>query len=216
MFDFENNKQLEISQITSDELISGSLEKRLPEVYALKENYEKNPWHDESTFEHTMMVFEEYKKFFDSLVGKTKEYFKDKISNEQKKDLFKLVILLHDIAKPETLKPNDNGETFFPGHESLGSQKAVAILSRFVLDEAQKEYITTIIANHAKAHDIVFDKKLYQQKFAQLKDDFSDIYLELLVFGYVDTRGCKLKAKDPVEFEFRMKAYSELFDKLYE
>lgn len=140
---------LNINDITIEKLERGVLEKDLPEFYELKTVYEKNRSHDETTFEHVLMVMDEYRRFKKNLNNKDmSDYLNEKIDSKTKKDLLWIVFLLHDIAKKETIVKADDSTTSFPKHEKLGKVKARKILERFELTDIEKKYVLEVIDMH--------------------------------------------------------------------
>ena len=57
--------------------------------------------------------------------------------------------LLHDIAKPETMRVVE-GEVHFFGHEVIGARTAEKVLSRLKFDRAFIDVVTTLVAQHMR------------------------------------------------------------------
>ncbi|MGH2412015.1 MAG: HDIG domain-containing metalloprotein, partial [Chloroflexota bacterium] len=57
--------------------------------------------------------------------------------------------LLHDIAKPETMRVT-NGEVHFFGHEVKGAAQAERVLSRLKYDHGLIESVTLLVAQHMR------------------------------------------------------------------
>ena len=57
--------------------------------------------------------------------------------------------LLHDIAKPETMRVVD-GEVHFFGHEVIGARVAEKVLSRLKFDHVLIESVTALVAQHMR------------------------------------------------------------------
>jgi len=64
--------------------------------------------------------------------------------------LFKLAVLLHDVAKPQTraLKP-DGGVSFYD-HQSIGAEIAWEVTRRLRLSRAAGEYVRLIVREHMR------------------------------------------------------------------
>lgn len=60
----------------------------------------------------------------------------------------RLAALLHDIGKPHTYTPDENGVGHFPNHAQVGAKIADRVLHRLRLDKDTREEITTLIARH--------------------------------------------------------------------
>ena len=61
----------------------------------------------------------------------------------------RLTMLLHDIGKPETFFTDSSGVGHFYGHAQAGSAKADAILRRLRCDNATRERVCLLVAEHA-------------------------------------------------------------------
>jgi poly(A) polymerase len=59
-------------------------------------------------------------------------------------------LLLHDIAKPETLAHAADGRPSFHGHEVVGARRAEALLSRLRTPRAERRRICRLILNHLR------------------------------------------------------------------
>lgn len=197
---------IEIEKISLEKIQAGEFENELPEFYDLKNVFENNLWHHETTFEHTLSVLSHYNAFLDDYCP---DYLNDKLEKNSKKELLKIAILLHDISKKETIVTNEEGKTSFPGHDIKGGIKARGILDRFNITDKEKEYIVSIITNHDKPHVILDSRKNCSQKLKELENDMKDIYKETLILALVDTMGSKLKENDEEEYNFRINKFKD-------
>lgn len=98
----------------------------LPEFDAMMETPQRHPHHQYSVGEHTLHAL--------SLV-------------EADKDL-RLAMLLHDVAKPQTLVTDENGITHFYGHPAAGERMAHAILRRLRFDNATLHTVCCLVKYH--------------------------------------------------------------------
>ena len=199
-----------ITNITIESIKNGELQNELPEFYELKNVFENNSWHHETTFEHILDVLSEYEK----LINNTKfDYLNVNLDNNSKINLLKVAILLHDISKNNTLqKTADDNTTSFPGHEKDGAIKAKNILQRFDFTENEIDFITSIIKNHGRPHEILGNRENYIQLFNDLKNEIPSIYKETLVLAMVDTIGSKLKQNDEEDYNFRINSYKKILE----
>ena len=62
--------------------------------------------------------------------------------------LLRIVMLLHDIAKPDKKTTDDTGEDHFKGHAQVGARKAEEILRRLKFDNATIRRATNLIYYH--------------------------------------------------------------------
>lgn len=62
--------------------------------------------------------------------------------------VLRLAALLHDVGKPPTYAPDEQGVGHFPGHTKTGAQLADQALRRLRLDNATREQAVTLISRH--------------------------------------------------------------------
>ena len=78
-------------------------------------------------------------------------YFNQPASDGQtRRTLLKLAALLHDIAKPQTKKPDDTGRIRFLGHAELGAELAAARLQALRLSSHGIAMIATMVEHHLR------------------------------------------------------------------
>lgn len=180
---------------------------KTPQFDSLKTNYERNAWHDETTYEHTMNVVGEYKKYLKIRKPPFTEY---KIGKYTNTELIELVILLHDIAKPITLVLNSKNETIFPDHEVKGVLLAKKILMQLGSNKYVIKFVTEMIKFHGEPNYILDERQNYLVKFSKLRKLIPETFKETIFLGMLDTMGSKLKKFNKEEYNFRMKKYNEL------
>lgn len=198
---------INITDISIDKIIGGEFQKEIPELYELKNTFENNRWHHETTFEHTVSVLSEYEKIIST---NQIDWLDVKINNNSKKSLLRIAILLHDISKIDTLQVSDDKTTAFPNHEEEGAEKARNILQRFKLTENEINFISSIIKNHGKPHEILRNRDDCDRMFDDLKINIPNIYNETILLAMVDTMGSKLKLNDREAYDFRISKYKNI------
>ena len=62
--------------------------------------------------------------------------------------VLRLAALLHDVGKPATFQPDENGAGHFYGHGAVGAELADAICRRLRLSTAQRERVVTLVRRH--------------------------------------------------------------------
>lgn len=82
------------------------------------------------------------------------------------------------------------------------------ILEKFDFTEKEKERTLRIIANHTEIH-ILLAQGNDLSRFEEIKKTFPDIWQELLLLGYADTKNSKLKEVNLKEFEYRINFYEK-------
>lgn len=64
--------------------------------------------------------------------------------------LLKFAGLLHDVAKPETRKPDDTGRIRFFGHAERGAETARRIMQRFRFSRRETEFVALLVEEHLR------------------------------------------------------------------
>ncbi len=205
-----------LDSINTKNLLNDKFITDLPEFYNLKKVIENSDWHNESVFSHTIKLLLFYEEilsnkldndFLYQIVKKNLFQRKDGIL---KKDLFKLVILFHDIGKKSTIIFNRSGTSQCPGHEKAGYIKTNIILNRFDLSISGRQYILKMIKYHGIFHVILDNIKEAEFLIKEKSKDFIDIYHDLLLFCLLDTIGSHLKINNLNNFNDRIYIYKKL------
>jgi predicted HD phosphohydrolase len=118
-----------------------------PYVTRLQGIDERNSWHNETTYEHTLNVY---------------NYAK----SQNESDSFLIAALLHDVGKYETRKQLPCGNTSFPNHELVGYNFVKPILGEGVTD---REMILTLVRDHGLVHEHLLSGQI--PGLTEYKDD---------------------------------------------
>lgn len=79
---------------------------------------------------------------------------------DELKALIKLASLLHDIAKPETLSYDDEGNTHFYGHDKIGAEKVEQIALRLKFSNKEKNILKKLVRYHMYPHLLSAEKEI--------------------------------------------------------
>ncbi|MCX6764771.1 MAG: HD domain-containing protein [Candidatus Nealsonbacteria bacterium] len=197
--------------ITIEKIEKGEFSIILPEFYELKKVIEDDGfWHSrDSVFNHTIGVLKGLGSFLKGANRKILNYLSQEITDHSRKDLLFLAALFHDIAKDETIIKKD-GKTSCPGHEEKGYQKVKSILDRIDLSEKEKNFVSQIIKNHGVLHIMVYPgNNNLEEEYRVFRSDFSEIFLEIIIFSLIDNLGNQLQKNYPDEFDFRINFYQK-------
>ncbi len=116
--------------------------------------------------------------------------------------IFKLALLLHDNAKPQTKAIKPDGSASFYGHQTVGAEVGAQIARRLRWSRAAVDYIELVIAEHmrpgqlAEAADRLTRRALYRF-FTATGDAGPDVLLHMLC-DYLAMRGPNL---DPARWQ---------------
>jgi poly(A) polymerase len=96
-------------------------------------------------------------------------------------------LLLHDIAKPETLAAGSDGGPTFHGHEVLGARKADALLRRLRQPRRLRRRVTRLVLFHLRPHHLADASAPPRGMRRLVRDGGEDLPL-LLVHAACDAR----------------------------
>lgn len=74
-------------------------------------------------------------------------------------------VLMHDIAKPDTFEIQDDGRITHRGHDSVGEEKARAIMNRFKFDKETINSVCWCVKKHMKFHCVKEMRRSKLMKF---------------------------------------------------
>ena len=179
----------------------------LPEFDKMMETVQHNPHHIYTVGEHSVRSIEimgcflrdcgnstgNSSNFIPEDVFKQAEEFKAGIDKKHQLMLC-LVMLLHDIAKPEVMSVDENGTGHFYGHPQKGEEMAENILKRLSFDNNT----VSIVKRLVKYHDyrIVPAKRTVRRAVSKIGSDIMEM---LFLVQYAD-----ILAQNPVTFEEKL------------
>ena len=115
---------------------------------------------------HTLACFEREEWLLENLQKAFPKYHKKITAFVQDKALFKMAVLLHDIAKPSTAKMKEGRLRFFY-HEQQGARMAQKILDNLHYSKADNRLICAMIGEHLRpsnlaSNDVITDRGAYK------------------------------------------------------
>ncbi len=128
----------------------------LPEFDRMLETSQHNTNHQYNVGEHVLhtIKFAGNKKLQQEVINKILPGFdaasvtSDRAWSKRELRMLRWSALLHDVAKPEMHKIDENGEDHFPGHAAAGAEKARQVLQRFRFDNETTDYVVRLVAAH--------------------------------------------------------------------
>ncbi len=177
----------------------------LPEFDKMMETAQHNPHHIYTVGEHSVRSIEimgcllrgssmgNGSNFIPDDVFKQAEGLKTGIDKKHQLMLC-LVMLLHDVAKPEVMSVDENGTGHFYGHPQKGEKMAENILKRLAFDNNT----VSIVKRLVKYHDyrIVPAKRAVRRAVSKIGRDIMEM---LFLVQYAD-----ILAQNPVTFEEKL------------
>ncbi len=157
----------------------------IPEITSMYGFDQLTPYHKYDVWEHTLKA----------------------IGNIVCNPILRMTMFLHDIAKPDCLTIDKNGQGHFKGHALLGSVKAEKILKRLKFSVKNTKEIVTLIENHRDSYDCDYDVKCMMNKIG------ADLFKNLLdVKSADDTSKGFFFQKDADRLAFARKRFHEIIE----
>lgn len=144
---------------------SGLLEAIFPELAAQRSCAECY-YGKGGVLKHTLLCFKREEWLLENLPKAFPKYHKKIASFVTDKALFKMAVLLHDVAKPATAKMVGDRLRFFY-HEQQGARMARTILERLHYSKADNRLICAMIGEHLRpsnlaSNDVITDRGAYK------------------------------------------------------
>jgi hypothetical protein len=203
-----------LNQLTSEFLRSVEAETFLPELLPLKNVIENNIGHDhQPVFDHIVAVMAGLEKVLkgDFLTAEAKiclgDYLNQFVGSKTKRDLLRLVVLVHDLSKEMAFVITQSGKTICPGHEFFSTVLVPNFKTRFDLNEVEIEYVQQIVRLHGSPSEILnlgLAKPENQSQFiSQYNLGTQGLGIELMLFIYADILGGDWIKLNRSDFEAR-------------
>lgn len=97
--------------------------------------------------------------------------------------VLRFAMLFHDIAKPVTMKTDNEGITHFHGHAQAGEQMSRAILKRFRMDKHTINQVSRLVLYHDYINGVEPDSKIVRRAVHKIGED---IFPSLFVVSRAD------------------------------
>ncbi|MBL7130354.1 MAG: HD domain-containing protein [Candidatus Omnitrophica bacterium] len=183
----------------------GILSRIIPQIELMR-SIKQGPYHHLDVWGHSLEALRQ----LEILLLDSKDddelncYLNEKIAGERKrKQLIKLVCLLHDIGKPRALEVKD-GKTRFHGHERIGKDIAEVVSERLKLSTREKFAIDTMIFWHLRPGYLADNKNITERaKFRYFRDAGNEA-VSILLLSISDqraTRGPKASPTSRIKHE---------------
>jgi len=196
------HNKIDFDNVNDNRLFDKMVVSSFPEILPLKDLFEKNEWHNETTYDHVRNVFINMNKFFT-----------DNFDINLDKDILYYAAIYHDIGKLETIRISPDEATSFPNHESISAEKLPEQKIISVLGEERFNLLKTLIAKHADIHKILDNKKEYITLLGEYKRDFRNLFLENIILTLCDIKNSHLVETDEQEYNFRAGVLEEFINK---
>ena len=115
-------------------------------------------------------------------------YFAERIGDgHTRRTVLKLAALLHDVAKPQTRGPDENGRIRFLGHSELGAEMAETRLSQLRVAGRIRSLVSTIVTHHLRPSQLRDgDKMPSRRAIYRYYRDVGDAAVDTLYLAMAD------------------------------
>jgi len=192
---------------------AGILSRIIPQIELMR-SIKQGPYHHLDVWGHSLETLSQFEILLSKIDNKElKSYLDEKIAGERKrKQLIKLVCLLHDIGKPQALEVKE-GKTRFHGHERIGKDIADVVSERLKLSTREKFAIDTMIFWHLRPGYLADNKNVTERaKFRYFRDAANEA-VSILLLSVSDQRATRGPKACP---ESRIKHEKVAFDLIRE
>ena len=163
----------------------------IPEFDVAMETVQRNPHHKYTVGEHSIVAMQ----------------------HVHPEKMIRLIMLLHDLAKPVVLTTDDNGYDHFVGHTQAGANMAKGILKRLKFDNATIDFVYRMVKHH--------DDRPPMDNMALVRRRISEIGLENMPM-MIEIKRADILAQSDYNFESKMgyvddleRAYKDVIEKNY-
>jgi putative nucleotidyltransferase with HDIG domain len=173
----------------------------LPELAALH-GLEQSPYHHLDVYEHTLQVLAETielerdsERFLGSHAPAVSKFLSLPLANELTRwQALRFGALLHDIAKPQTKRVNEQGKITFVGHDAAGGETATAVLTRLRASERLAEHVAALARHHLRLGFLVHEVPLSRRTVYRYLRECDPVQVDVTVLSVADrlaTRGAR-------------------------
>jgi putative nucleotidyltransferase with HDIG domain len=106
-----------------------------------------------------------------------------------RREVWKLAVLLHDVAKPETRSADPDGRIRFIGHDRLGAERATAIAVRLAWPGQAKEVLARLVRHHLRPMHLGMLDELTHRARYRFHRDVGDEVPALVCLTIADAAG---------------------------
>lgn len=184
---------------------AGILSYVIPQIEVMR-SLKQGPYHHLDVWGHSLETLRQCERLFTE-INKDRDilsYLNEKICAERtRKQLLKLVCLLHDIGKPRAYEVKE-GKTRFHGHERIGRDIADVVSERLKLSTKEKFAIDTMIFWHLRPGYLADNARISERAKFRYFRDAGEEAVGILLLSVSDqraTRGPLTSATSRVQHE---------------
>ncbi len=171
---------------------AGILSYVIPQIELMR-SLQQGPYHHLDVWGHSLETLRQFERLVDETHSDSELhlYLNEKICGERtRRQLIKLVCLLHDIGKPRAYEVKE-GKTRFHGHERIGKEIAEAITDRLKLSTREKFAIDTMIYWHLRPGYLANTKRVSERAKFRYFRDAGEEAISILLLSVSDQRATR-------------------------
>lgn len=177
----------------------GATDVVLPELTELR-GVEQSPYHHLDVYEHTRSVLASTIE----LSGRPEQWFgehgeavarllAEPLANELTRgQALRFGALLHDVAKPQTRRVTPEGRITFVGHDLLGADVAMDVLTRLRVSDRLREHVAALTRNHLRLGFLVHEMPIGRRAIYRYLRACEPVQVDVTLLSVADrlaTRG---------------------------
>lgn len=133
-------------------------------------------------------------------------------SGQERAALFKLAVLLHDNAKPQTRQARPDGSVTFYEHQNRGAETAGHIAQRLRLMRQAAAYIRLVIQAHMRPGQLRSEEQVSARAIARFFRDLGEAGPDVLLHGLADHMAARGPMIDPHDWQHHLAWSGMLLD----
>ena len=172
-----------------------ALEAILPEIVAMRDAAQSPP-HRFTVWEHSLRALEAADALAEDLGllaphdARVAASFEEAMgSGLTRREVWKLAVLLHDVAKPETRSVDPDGRARFTGHDRLGAERARAIAARLRWPNRAGEVLAQLVRQHLRPMHLGMLDEVSRRARYRFHRDVGEEVLALVCLTIADAAG---------------------------
>ncbi len=187
----------------------GLLRHVLPELEPTR-GVSQNEWHHLDVFEHSLASLETFEALLrDGLSfpgGTNLQTFLEEPTTGGRTygQLYKMLCLIHDLAKVECRREQETGKVIFHGHETAGATIAEAIAERLKLSNHEKDVLARGVKNHMRP-GVMAQQGLSERKLFRYFSETGREGVAIALFSLADRLAAQGSSQDADLAAFRAK-----------
>ncbi len=181
----------------------GATDVVLPEVSRMR-GVEQSVYHHLDVYEHTRAVVAgviELERDPERWVGEhadaVSRFLAQPLANELTRgQALRFGALLHDVAKPATRDVTAEGRVTFIGHDAVGAETAVGVLTRLRASERLREHVAALTRHHLRLGFLVHEMPLDRRTIYRYLSACEPVEVDVTLLSIADRLATRGKVAD--------------------